>query len=105
MVNLQNLAGIGGHALQAVYLMMHQAGHSIAAAQLTETLDHNPMTLLQSLREKLASLDNANVSDLTYRSCFSSRAKEGLRRNETWRGRLIKWINQVEQREREGTGP
>lgn len=57
------------------------------------------MTLLQSLKAKLQELDNRFSDDIAYRSAFSTVAKRGLSRNETWRGRLVKWIRDVEQRE------
>ena len=42
----------------------------------------------------LASLDRANAPDEAYREAFSTGAKNPLKPGETWRGRLVKWVEQ-----------
>jgi hypothetical protein len=41
----------------------------------------------------LAELDGRGAPDLEYRSAFSTAAKNPLRAGETWRGRLMAWVN------------
>lgn len=42
----------------------------------------------------LTELDGRNAPDIDYKVAFSTGAKASLKRGETWRGRLVEWVNQ-----------
>ena len=61
-----------------------------------------PPTLSQDLSHKLAALDAldaANSCDKRYAEVFSTFVKVPLKRNETWRMRLVRWIEQEKRKE------
>lgn len=60
---------------------------------------------IDRLKHILADLDALQALDIDYAKVFSTMQKQGLRRGETWRGRLVRWIEQMEgQAAAEGQG-
>ena len=50
----------------------------------------------QRLKEDLNILDQAGVPDIQYRSLLSTATKKPLKKGETWRGRILKYLEQEE---------
>ena len=55
--------------------------------------------MVEKTREEeiLLELDQAQAPDQADRVAFSTFAKQALRKGETWRGRLIRWIEQQKE--------
>lgn len=57
------------------------------------------MLLSEQLIGALLELDEAGAPDSEYRKLFSTASKRPLKRGETWRQRLLGWINHEIERE------
>ncbi len=51
----------------------------------------------------LQEFDARKAPDIDYRSAFSTGSKSSLRRGQTWRSRLLEWVNR--ERQRDGLPP
>jgi hypothetical protein len=51
--------------------------------------------------EQVAQLDKAGAGDFAYRQILSTGAKDALKKGETWRGRVVRYIDQKENAYRE----